>query len=74
MEPELPRVPMNFEALPSHAKMTYPHLKKVPMPTPIHVSYPKCAPSHSPAPKTKLPYGMTPAIMSKPQKNFFTTY
>lgn len=73
MEPELPRVPMNFESRPSHNKMTYPQLKKVPAAAPYHVSYPRCAAS-GPAPKTKLPYGMTPAIMSKPQKNFFTTY
>jgi len=73
MERELPPVPMNFEALPSKAKMTYPHLKKTPVAAPVHVSYPRCAAS-GPAPKTKLPYGMTPAIMSKPQKYFFTTY
>ncbi len=73
MEPELPPVPMNFEAMPSKAKMTYPHLKKIPAPVKPHITYPRCATS-GPAPKTKLPYGMTPAIMSKPQKNFSTTY
>jgi len=73
MEPELAPVPMNFEAMPSKAKMTYPHLKKTPVPVKSHVSYPHCA-SSGPAPKTKLPYGMTPAIMSKPQKYFVTTY
>ena len=73
MEPTLPRVPADFEHFRVRtAKVSYPSLKHIPGVAGHKVSYPKCKPSGA-SPKTKLPYGMTPAIMSKHQ-NFFTTY